>query len=163
MKSTQERLLADVLVDECAGGFREALLAETLGLVRRRRRIRRAWRAASALAVIVSLVLLVWRSPPLPVVTSTSARKPYTVVRSQPLRPSALVRTQPLAPSHFVVSGHDAEIVQTVPGGRQVHEIADAELLALIGGKPAALVRQGPHLAELVFVNPADRDELLRN
>ena len=35
-------------------------------------------------------------------------------------------------------------------------------LLALVP-KPAALVRHGPHSAELVFVSTVDRDELLRN
>ena len=35
-------------------------------------------------------------------------------------------------------------------------EIDDEQLLALVGGRPAALVRQGPHQAELLFLNPED-------
>jgi len=34
--------------------------------------------------------------------------------------------------------------------------LQDLELLALVAGRPAALVRQGPHQAELLFVNPED-------
>ena len=35
-------------------------------------------------------------------------------------------------------------------------EINDEQLLALAGGRPVALVRQGPHQAELLFLNPED-------
>ncbi len=34
----------------------------------------------------------------------------------------------------------------------------DEQLFALLGGRPAALVQRGPAGAELVFLNPADRD-----
>ena len=159
----KEQLLAEVLADESAAGFREGLLAETLGLVRRKRRLRQARRAASGLVVIAMLAVLVWRNTPSPVVTPASAVRGYAVVRSQPLPLAALVRTQPFAPSRVIVSVHNTEILETAQGSGQVHEIADAELLALLGAKPAALVRQGPHSAELVFVDPADRDELLRD
>jgi hypothetical protein len=159
----KDQLLADVLADESSVGFREALLTETLGLVRRRRRFRQVRRAASGLAVIVGLAVLVWRNLPPPVVTPESAGRSYAIVRSQPLRPAALVSTQPLAANRFVASARNAEIVQTAPGAGQFREIDDSELLALVGPKPAALVRRGPHSAELVFVNPADQDELLRN
>ena len=53
-------------------------------------------------------------------------------------------------------------IILTAQAGSPIREINDDELLALVP-KPAALVRFGPHSAELVFVNAADRDELLRN
>src|SRR5438552_12672726 len=65
-----ERLLADVLAEESDPGFREALLGQTLHLVRRQRRFRKVRRAGSALAVLAGLVLFVWRflpsPPPLP-------------------------------------------------------------------------------------------------
>ncbi len=35
-------------------------------------------------------------------------------------------------------------------------EITDEQLLAFAAGRPAALVRQGPHQAELLFLNPED-------
>jgi len=35
-------------------------------------------------------------------------------------------------------------------------DINDEQLLALVAGRPAALVRPGPHQAELLFVNPED-------
>jgi len=159
----KEQLLADVLADENSVGFREALWTETLGRVRRRRRFRRVRRAASGLAVILGLAVLVWRNLPPPVVAPESVTRGYAMVRSRPLRPAALVTTWPLAANRLVASAPNGELVQTAPGGGQVHEIADGELLALVGARPVALVRQGPHSAELVFVNPADRDELLRN
>jgi hypothetical protein len=36
--------------------------------------------------------------------------------------------------------------------------IGDDQLFALLGGRPAALVQRGRAGAELVFLNPADRD-----
>ena len=35
-------------------------------------------------------------------------------------------------------------------------EIDDEQLLALLAGKPAALVRRGPNQVELIFLNPED-------
>ncbi len=159
----KERLLADVLADESAAGFREELLSETLGLVRRRRRTRQAWWAVSGLALLAGLGVLVWRAPlPSPVAPPTGERG-YAVVRSRPLPTQALVVTQPLAPSRIVGSVSTAEVVLTAASRGNVHEIDDGGLLALLGSRPAALIRLAPHLAELVFVNPEDEEELVRN
>jgi len=159
----KERLLADVLADESADGFREALLAETLGLVRRRRRSRQAWRAATAVALVAGLGALLWRSPRPTAVAPMKGDRGYAIVLSVPLPLAALVSTQPFTADRIVTSSRNVEVVQTASSSARPGEINDSELLALVGPKPAALVRRGPHLAELVFVNPADKDELFRN
>jgi hypothetical protein len=159
----KERLLADVLADESVREFREALLADTLGLVRRRRRSRQAWRAASALALVAGLGVLLWRSLAPHTVAPERHVPGYALVLSMPLPAAALVCTQPLAASLIVASRTNVEVVQTASGSATPREINDSELLALVGQKPAALVRLGPHAAELVFINQEDKDELFRN
>jgi hypothetical protein len=156
-------VLADVLADESADGFREALLSETLGLVRRRRRSRQAWRTATALALVAGLGVLLWRSL-VPHASAPEQHGPgYALILSMPLPAASLVSTQPLAASLFVASRTNAEVVQTASSTATPREINDSELLALVGHKPAALVRLGPHAAELVFINQEDKDELFRN
>ncbi|MCX6926958.1 MAG: hypothetical protein NT154_27685, partial [Verrucomicrobia bacterium] len=151
-----ERLLADILGEGVAADFREGLLHEALHLARRRRRFRQMRGAASALAVLAGLGLLVWHPFPSGRAPESSPAKPYTIVRTQPLPPAALVRTAPLSPACFVATMKTGNIVATAEAGTPIREINDDELLALVP-KPAALVRFGPHTAELVFVDPADR------
>jgi hypothetical protein len=155
-------LLTDVLSEGTAEEFREGLLRETLRLARRRRHFRQARRAASALAVLVGIGLLVWRHVPTVLSPASLPAKPYTLVRTQPLTPAAWEATRPLSPANLLVSVRTGSIVVTAKASVPVREINDDELLALVP-KPAALVRHGPHSAELLFVNLADRDELLRN
>ena len=161
--SQNERLLADILGEGDAAEMRVALLDETLRLARRRRRMRQVRGATSALALLAALGLLVWHQIPSDRAPSTPlGAKPYTLVRTQPLPPAGMVRTTPLAPTSFVASVAMHHIILTAQAGARARELNDDELLALVP-KPAALVRCGPHCAELVFVNQADRDELLRN
>jgi hypothetical protein len=157
-----ERLLTDVLSEGSSVDFREGLLNQTLRLARRRRHFRQARRAASALAVLVGLGLLVWRHVPTVLSPASLPAKPYMLVRTQPLPPAAWVATRPLSPANLLVSVRTGSIVITAKASVPVREINDDELLALVP-KPAALVRHGPHSAELVFVSTVDRDELLRN
>src|SRR5438270_627634 len=76
-----ERLLADILAEGDVAGRREALLGNTLKLVRRRRHFRQVRRGAYTLVLIAAVALVLWRHgapvnlPPLPA-------KPYTLVRS---------------------------------------------------------------------------------
>jgi hypothetical protein len=157
-----ERLLADVLGEGVTADFREGLLKETLRLARRRRRVRQMRVAAPGLAAMFGLGLLVWHLFPSGRAPADLRSKPYALVRTQPLPAAAWVRTQPLSPACLVASVRSINMVATAGAGRPIREINDDELLALLP-KPAALVRLGPHSAELVFVNPADRDEYLRN
>jgi hypothetical protein len=156
-----ERLLADVLGEGISADVRDGLLQETLRLARRRRRTRQVTRATSVLAVVFGLGLLVWRHFPLSLGSARLPAKPYIVVRTQPLAPAAWVATRPLSPANLLVSASTGSIILTAKAGVPVREINDDELLAL-APRPAALVRYGPHSAELVFVSRADQDELLR-
>jgi len=158
----KERLLADVLGEGLSADFRTGLLDETLRLARRRRRVRQLRGVASALAVLAALGVLVWlRIPPGRAPAGLPA-KPYTLVRTQPLPPAAWVETVPLPASSIVASVETGHIVLTAEAGVRVRDLTDDELLAMVP-KPAALVRFGPHSAELVFVNQTDQDKLLRN
>ena len=157
-----DRLLADVLGEGVSAAFRESLLNQTLRLARRRRRFRQARGAASALAVLAALGLLVWHQFPSGRGPASLPARPYLLVRTQPLPRAAWVETKSFPAAGLIASAATRHIVVTANAGRLVHEINDDELLALVP-KPAALVRHGPHSAELVFVNAADRDELLRN
>jgi hypothetical protein len=82
----REELLADVLADESAAGFREALLSETLGLVRRRRQSRRAWRAASALVLVAGLGVLWWRGAAPKALAPEQHNRDYAGVSAGPCR-----------------------------------------------------------------------------
>jgi hypothetical protein len=55
------RLLNDVLAEAAPPGFRGALLDQTLGLVRQRRRGRQTRRMAGLFAVLGLLGMLVWQ------------------------------------------------------------------------------------------------------
>jgi hypothetical protein len=159
----RERLLTDVLAEESAAGFREELLSETLALVRRQRRSRQTLRAACVAALVVGLGALVWRILlPAPLAPPPAGRA-YTMLTSRPLPPVALVSTQVLPTSRIIASAAHAGVIQTASSGDRVREIDDNELLTLLGSRPAALVRLGPHRADLVFVNAEDEGELLRN
>ena len=59
----------------------------------------------------------------------------------------------------MVVVSSSAKTVVLVETGSikdPFREINDEQLLALVGKRPAALVRHGTHEAELLFVNPED-------
>jgi len=150
--SDNERLLHDVLADATPVGFREALLGETLRLARRRRHWRQMQRAVTVLAVLVLATIAGWRAwVPGPSKPELSAS--YQLVRSRPLRAEQILTTQPLAAGRVVATVTTADVIFTASGG--FREIGDDELLALAAPRVAALVRRGPHEAELVFVQPA--------
>jgi len=88
---------------------------------------------------------------------------PYAIVHTQPLPVSALVTTKPLTAASLVQTSSSVATVSTVRGASSPRELTDAELLKLADGLPVILIRQNNHAAELVFVNPADREALMRN
>lgn len=159
-EADNEPLLNDVLAESAPPDFRKALLDQTLYLARRRRRRRQTRRAAALLAVAGGLLsALVWQkltwrpaalSPPMAIAHNQN----YTLVRTRPLPAGAIVNTRTLSAGQLVASAATVEMVQTTTGNFRV--LNDDELLALIGSRPAALVRVGPQAEELVFVNPAD-------
>src|SRR5436309_2326034 len=144
-----ERLLTDVLAEEGDPGFREALLGQTLQLVRRQRRFRKVRRVGSAMAVLAGLLLLVWRFLPSPLTVPPSPVKPYTLVRTQPLPASAIVATRPLPVPNLITSARSVDILVTSAAAHDFRELDDDQLLELVAPSPAMLVRRGPHAAEL--------------
>ena len=155
----KKHLLDDVLSEAAPADFREALLGETLHLARRRRQWRQTRRVAGALTVLTLLAVLVWQnSPQLRTAQSPltkAGNKSYELVRTRSLPVGAIVTTRPLAAEQFIASAGTVAVVQTVTsGGFRV--INDDELLALVAPRPAALIRLGPHSAQLIFVNPED-------
>lgn len=156
-RTDHERLLADVLVPGEDPAFSAAVLAATLRGVRQRRRVRQARWYGGALAVLIGLALSAhfafrqWAKPDLAQQLIPQPRPTaYQLVVSQPLLPDQLVSTQVLAPSQHVASTATAQLVRTATGG--YGEIGDDELLALAAPRVVALVRRGPHAAELIFV-----------
>lgn len=157
-ESDNEPLLDAVFSEAAPAEFRDAVLGETLRLVRRRRRWRQARRPAVLVVAGGLLLVLVWQNLPRRVVPPPTVAKAevknYQLVRTQPFPAGAMVVTRPLASDRLVASVATVETVQTTTGNFRA--LNDDELLTLIAPRPAALVRIGPHSEELVFVNPAD-------
>jgi hypothetical protein len=80
----------------------------------------------------------------------------YRLVHTQPLPASAIVTTKPLAPPLLIASAATVEPVRTSAMSGDFRVITDDQLLALVARRPAALIRLGPQLQELVFANPED-------
>jgi hypothetical protein len=161
MKRPTEKLLEDLLEESAPPEFRAALMTETLRQARRRRVFRRAGIAAGSVAVALALILALWR-PHEPTVARREIRRPdLIVVSTQPLDPSRVVRTQPGLIATVTSSDSSVTVVETRVAERIYVVLDDQQLLALLSGKPVALIHQGPHQAELIFLDPQDEKELL--
>lgn len=151
--SKLKQLLSDVLDEN--SGFRDQSLAATLRLARRRRQVRQATRSGASIAAIALVTLLAWHgfhrtSVPEPV----EQPRAYALVVTQPLPPNSIVESRPLAEAEEVNSVATYGIVTTANAlVNHPKEVGDDELLALCSPRPAVLIRQGPHSAELVFVD----------
>jgi hypothetical protein len=155
-----------VLSETAPSNFRATLLGETLRLVRRRRRWRQTRRVAGIFAVAGLLAVLIWQNlPEQSVVSRPLAKKAvetsYKLIHTQPLSENAVVTTRQFSASQFVAS--ISTVVQVVTTNSGFHQINDDELLALVSGRPAVLIRTGPHSEELVFANPEDQKDFLKN
>ena len=151
-----KRLLGDVLAEGSIASRREALLGNTLRLVRRRRRFRQARRGVYALTLVAATVLVLSRHGP-PGSVQPSPARPYTLVQTQPLRQAAVVETKTLPAGSLVMSVPTLGIFTTTAAGQRLHELSDKDLLALTAANPAVLVRLPSGSAELVFVH-SDRE-----
>jgi hypothetical protein len=161
-----DNLLAEILAEASPADFRAAMLAETLRMVRRRRRFQLARQVAGVLSVMCLLVILAGLQLSRPTIISTPAAmkipKPsYEPVRTQPMAAGALIATRKFFEFESETSVSKVIEVATVRGGFRL--INDDELLALFADKPAVLIRTGPHSEELVFVNPDDQKLLQPN
>lgn len=159
-RAEQENLLAEVLAEASPADFRAALLAETLRLARRRRKLNQARRMAGVLTLAGLLVIFAIQkfsvpSASLRPLANNVAPRSYQLVRTQPLSIGALVRTRKLAVAQVFSPVPTVLKVSTFRGGFRL--LNDRELLALLADKPAALVRTGPNSEELVFANPEDQ------
>jgi hypothetical protein len=157
-----ERLLKDVLAEESAEGFREALLSETLRQARGRRRRRHVQRVGGIVVMLVAATLLIWRTLPgsrTQQLQRAVAPPPlnYQLILTQPTPATMLVESRQL-PNGLVVSSFEtARVISTTAKSGGFREIGDGELLAL-APRPAALVRRSPHDAELILPKAADED-----
>jgi hypothetical protein len=158
-----ERLLMEVLAEGSDPRLREALLAQSLQLVRRQRKFRQARRVTSVMAGFIGLLLLVSRFVPLAPNGSPPSAKPYNLVRSQPLPANALVQTTPHFLPDFISSKKQVAIVVTSSTVHGFRDLDDDQLLELAAPSSVVLVRHGPHEAQLVFVDQEQRDTILRN
>jgi len=161
MNSDSKRLLNEIFDDAAPAGFRAAVLDQTLRQVRHRRRMRSVNRGAILAAVLFGASALLVRNArhsPSPITARISTQKPPTllVVHSRPLPPAMTVESQPGHVQVVSSSSRDVAMIETGSDRGLYRELTDDELLLLLGDRPAALVRQGPHQAELVFVNPSD-------
>ncbi len=154
----RHQLLDAVLGEAAPAEFRGALLVQTLRHVRRRRRTRQLARGGLIITLLAVVSLGLWkmlfelRRPAEPAFATVR------VVTSQPLPRSMLVETE-LGATHIVASSPSTlAVIETGSVPNLYQEIDDERLLALVAGRPVALVRRGPHEAELVFVNPADQE-----
>lgn len=151
-----ERLFADALADAAPGDFRESLLGETLRLARRRRHFRQLRRGGAVVALVAAVLLALWLRPkPLQRVSRPEAQG-YELVSTEPLPASAIVLTRPFT-SPIVASIPTVNVITTAESGDGLRELTDDELLALAPA-PAALVRLGPHSAELVLADQNKTD-----
>jgi hypothetical protein len=158
-QTDQEQLLTDVLREEAGAGFYEALLGETLRLARRRRQVRLVQRVGGVFAILaVTAAIAFWWRPHAPVMEARAPAQNYKLTLSQPLPASCVVSSQPLRADQVVASTVASGVIYTSTTGGLYRVLGDDELLAL-APLPAALVRRGPHEAELVLVSaPAETD-----
>jgi hypothetical protein len=165
-RTDNDDLLADVLSETAPADFRDALLGETLRLVRRRRRWRQTRQVAGIFAVVGLLAILFLKNETEEFVVSTPpaqkvAETNYKLVRTQRLPDNSVITTRPFSDNQLVASV--ASVVQITTTNGEFRRINDDELLALVSGRPAVLIRTGPHSEELVFANPEDQKRFLKN
>ncbi len=151
-------LLDDVLREAAPGDFRQNLLRRTLSEVRSRKHARGRARNLTLMAIALGLGVALWRLAPPPTRPANLHSATPEVIRSHPLRPGMIVETRPGTAGIIESAAGGVAIVETAPRAEVVREIDDAELLALTGDRPAALVRRSSQQVELVFLNPSDRE-----
>ena len=149
-------LLDDVLTEAVSPEFRNELLERTLHQVRRRKRVRRLNQGLLTVALSFGVLLAVWKAY-FPSSHPTRSELPaLDVVTSRPVAPSMIVETGIGAVSLISSSDAHLAVVHSQFGEGLFQEIDDQQLLALLAGRPVALVREAPGRAELLFLDPED-------
>lgn len=161
MKPNKE-LLDDLLADDVSPEFRATLMAKALQSARRRKSARRL-NAAIGVVVVAGIFAFAFQTMRGPKTASSPIRQPISNIASRPpLNPASSVSTKSDAASTAVVTDPlkpNFSEVETTAADRPT-EINDKELLTLAGNGPVALIRRGPHKAELIFLNPNGEREL---
>jgi hypothetical protein len=160
MKRPTKQLLDDLLDDSASPEFRAMLMDKTLRSARQRKRVRYL-NLALGVAALVGISTFTFQEMRGPVASRNPIRQPISSNVAVPsLNPVRVTDTKPnLFKNDTVSDSSDSTltVVQTSESDRP-KEINDKELLALAGDEPVALVHQGPHQAELIFMNPNDEN-----
>ena len=159
------KLLAEVLAPEA--DEHDGLLQRTLRQSRRRVLRRRVARGVGGIAALLLALGLGWQHfgrerPPAVAASETreaSADSAVMIVHTQPTPVANLVETRAGGGALWVVHSSAADIVMIETSRTRATwtEIDDRQLLALVGGHPAILLKRGGERMELVFVNEEDR------
>jgi hypothetical protein len=152
-----ERLLDDVLAG--AEQFRAELLERTLRQVRRRRRIRTVKRGLVGMALVALAAVWLWESwptgrtaPKIAASRPVAKRAAYGMIESRPLEAGCVVQTKQGVTPIVSSSASSVAVAETEPGQHLYTEINDDQLLLLLAGRSAALVREGPGSAEVLIL-----------
>jgi|HubBroStandDraft_1064217.scaffolds.fasta_scaffold139088_2 hypothetical protein len=160
MKRPTKQLLDDLLEDAAPPEFRAALLDKTLHSARQRKRTRRLSLTLSAL-VLAGLFTFSFQEMRTTKPTPNKIHQPIlSAAPMQTLNPVRVVSTKLDSFKYVTVSDSSDStfvVVQTSELDRP-KEINDKELLALAADKPVALIHQGLHRSELIFLNPKDKN-----
>ena len=157
-RSELEKLLNDVLAEEVSAACRDNLLAETLLLAGRKRQRRIWFRGATSAALVAALGVWFWPARELPRQSAGASR--VRLVTTEPLSRSDTVESRLGLTPAFDSSAQELVLVETRTPAPDLQAIDDQQLLSLLN-RPAALVRRDAGHAELVFVNSADREQLI--
>jgi hypothetical protein len=173
----RERLLRDVLEDARHLGFRARLREAGAARARRpRARTRATWAAAAILAVTGAWIAArsAERPGPRDVAPAPVASRPWQVrpravavvdareveFAARPGTRLSVVTTRPLA-ERLHPRGARPRPGRSADGPPSLERLDDAGLLALLPGRPSALVEDGPGVKRLVLLDPADEADLV--
>lgn len=155
MKNNEDdKLWQDILSEVAPQEFQDALLSQTLARARRQKQMRRFSKAVMVVAVVAGVSFLFWRGDAdKRIEPAKIARSTVEEISSKPLAQEMIVRSTSGAVQ--IVSSQPAGmiLVGTEQRRKEFREINDEELMSLTEGRPAALVRTGPHQAELLLVD----------
>lgn len=154
-----EELLNDVFAEGAPADFREASLGDTLRRIRRRRYFRKGLQGAAVAMIFGILSFLVWpgrEQQPMRAPVTAKIEKGYKIIHTHPMPAGSIVTTHATTFENLKLPKQSVAIVGTKHGEYRV--INDEELLALLGPRPAALIRVGADSEELVFINPETQE-----
>lgn len=155
--SWKDELLKDVLTETAPPSMRADSLEQMLGAVQRRRRQQRTLQSLAAAACLLAAIGVAMKFGTRQSSSVLHGPGPF-LVQSHPLTPGTLVTTQPGTMEVVNSSGATVAFVEPVTSTELFESIGDEKLLALLDGRPAALVHHGASGAELMFLHPADAD-----